>query len=107
MQTAQNTMWMLNGILAHGGADYMNSYLVPLVGANTPIFITEFNCCTIPTNKFLTYLYDGIFMAEYIARLSTVPSVKSVTINSLYTDSTGDPTLDYHGLIQSVDDFES
>ncbi len=29
MQTAQNTMWMLNGILAHGSADYMNFVFSP------------------------------------------------------------------------------
>jgi hypothetical protein len=106
-QTGQNTMWDLNGILAHGSTDYINSYLVPLVGANTPIYITEFNCCTGPTNKFLSYLYNGIFLAEYIARLSSVPTVKGVAINSLYTDSSNNPTLDYHGLLQSVDDYES
>lgn len=107
MQSATDTMWALNGILAHGSSDYMNSYLVPLVGAGTPVYITEFNCCTIPTNKFLSYLYNGIFMAEFIARLSSVPNVKGVAINSLYTDSSNNPTLDYHGLIQSVDDYES
>jgi hypothetical protein len=101
-QTGQNTMWALNGILAHGSSDYINSYLVPLAGANTPIYVTEFNCCTQYSNKFLSYLYNGIFMAEYIARLSSVPNVKGVGINSLYTDNT-----DYHGLLQSVDDFES
>jgi hypothetical protein len=98
----QTTMLALNGILAYGSADYVNSYLVPLVGANTPIFITELNCCSLYTDKFLTYLYNGIFLAEYIARLSTVPNVKGVGVNSLYTDNS-----DYHGLIQSVDDFES
>ena len=101
-QTAQNTILALNGVLAHGSADYVNSYLLPLVGANTPIFITELNCCSSYTNKFLSYIYNGIFLAEYIMRLSSVPSVKGVGINSLYTDNS-----DYHGLIQSVNDFES
>lgn len=100
--SAQNTMFALNGILAHGSSDYVNSYLVPLVGANTPVFITEMNCCTSYNNKFLSYLYNGIFLAEYIARLSAVPNVKGVLINSLYTDDS-----DYHGLIKSVDDYES
>jgi hypothetical protein len=101
-QSAQNTMWALNGILAHASSDYINSYLVPLFGANTPIYITELNCCSAQNNKFLSYLYNGIFLAEYIARLSAVPNVKGVGVNSLYTDNT-----DYHGLIQSVDDFQS
>ena len=99
---AQATMFALNGYLAHGSSDYINSYLVPLAGANTPIFITEFNCCTQSGNKFLSYLYNGIFLAEYTARLSSLPNVKGVGVNSLYTDNS-----DYHGLIQSVDDFES
>ena len=101
-QTAQNTMWTLNGLLAYGSSDYITSYLVPLMGPGTPIYITEFNCCSDYSNKFLTYLYNGIFMAEYTARLSTVPNVKAVGVNSLYTDNS-----DYHGLIQSVNDFES
>jgi hypothetical protein len=106
-QSVQNTMFTLNGVLAHGSSEYIDSYMVPLAGPNTPIFITELNCCTTPTNPFLSYLYNGIFLAEYIARLSSVPNVKGVAINSLYTDSSGDPTTDYHGLIQSVNDFES
>ena len=96
------TALILNGILAHGTVDYINSYLLPLIGADAPIFITELNCCTGQSNPFLTYLYNGIFLSEYIARMSTVPNVKAVGINSLYTDN-----ADYHGLIQSVNDFES
>jgi hypothetical protein len=101
-QSAQNTIETLNGILAYGSTDYINSYLTPLLGPNTPIFITEFNCCAAYNNKFLTYIYNGIFLAEYIARLSSLPNMKGVGIDSLYTDNS-----DYHGLIQSVNDFES
>jgi hypothetical protein len=97
-----DTVDTLNGVLAHGTADYINSYMVPLVGAKTPIFITEFNCCTASGNKFLSLLYNGIFLAEYTARMSAVPNVKAVGMNSLYTDN-----ADYHGLIQSMDDYES
>jgi hypothetical protein len=95
-------MQTLNGILAHGTVDYINSYLLPLVGASTPVFITELNCCTPDASKFLSYIYNGVFLAEYIMRMSTVPNVKAVAINSLYTDN-----YDYHGLIQSVNDFET
>jgi hypothetical protein len=101
-QSTQNTMLALNGVLAYGSTDYIDSYLIPLVGANTPIFITELNCCSQDGSVFLTYLYNGIFLAEYIARLSTVPNVKAVGVNALYTDNT-----DYHGLIRSVNDYES
>jgi hypothetical protein len=96
------TMQTLNGVLAHGSVDYFNSYLLPLVGAHTPVFLTEFNCCTPNSFAFSSYLYNGIFLAEYIMRLSTVPNVKAVAVNSLYTDN-----YDYHGAIQSVNDFES
>lgn len=101
-QTAQATIQELNGILAYGSSDYINSYLIPLAGANTPIFITEFNCCSAYNNKFLSFLYNGIFLAEYIARLSVIPNVKGVGVNSIYTDNS-----DYHGMIQSVNDYES
>jgi len=98
---ANTAVKTLNGVLAHGSTDYINSYLVPLVGANTPIYITEFNCCAPNNYKFEATLYNGVFLAEYIARLSTLPNVKGVGINSLYTDN-----YDYHGIIQSVNDFE-
>jgi hypothetical protein len=35
-------------------------------------------------------------------RMSAVPNVKAVAVNSLYTDN-----YDYHGMIQSVNDFET
>ncbi len=101
-QSAESTIQFLNGILAHGSSDYINTYLAPLVGSGTPIFITEFNCCSSYNIKFSSYVYNGVFLAEYIARLSSVPGVKGVGVNSLYTDN-----ADYHGVIQSVNDFES
>lgn len=87
---------VLNGILAHGTSEYISSYVDPLVGADTPVFITEFNCCAPQSNQFLSFLYNGIFLAEYIVRMSAVPNVKAVGINSLYTDNG-----DYHGMIQA------
>ena len=101
MQTRQNTVQILNGVLAHGTGEYISSYVDPLAGANTPIFITEFNCCAPDNDKFLSFLYNGVFLAEYIVRMSAVANVKGVGVNSLYTDN-----ADYHGLIQSVNDYE-
>jgi hypothetical protein len=99
----KTTLELLNGYLAHATTDYINSYIVPLVGADTPVFLTEVNCCSTPnSNPFLTYLYNGIFLAEFAARMSSLPDVKAIGINSLYTDN-----YDTHGLIQSVDDFEN
>lgn len=99
---ATTSVKTLNGVLAHGSTDYINSYLVPLIGANTPLYITEFNCCAPNNDKFLATLFNGVFLAEYIARLSTLPNVKGVGVNSLYTDN-----YDYHGIIQSVNDYEN
>ena len=96
-QSGQDNMFALNGILAYGSSDYMNNYIVPLVGTGTPIFITEFNCCSGYNNPFLPDLYNGIFLAEYIARVSTVPTVKGVGVDALYSEST-----DNHGVIQAV-----
>lgn len=98
----ETTVQTLNGILAHGTGEYISSYVDPVAGANTPIYITEFNCCSPDNNKFLSFLYNGIFLAEYIVRMSAVPNVKAVGVNSLYTDN-----YDYHGMIQSVDDYEA
>jgi len=92
----------LNGILAHGSVDYISSYLVPLIGAGTPVFITEFNCCDGPNNPYNSYLYNGVFLVEYIARLSSMANVKGVLVNSLYTDN-----YDTHGILQSVNDYET
>jgi len=100
--STQTVMQELNGILENGSSTYITSYLLPFVGANTPIYVTEFNSGLPYNNKFLTYLYNGIFLAEYIARLSTVPNVKAVGVHAMYTDNS-----DYHGLVQSVDDYES
>jgi hypothetical protein len=96
----QQAMQTLNGVLAHGTAEFINSYLVPLAGAGTPVFITEFNCCTQASDKFLMVLYNGIFLAEYIARMSSVPNVKAVGIHSLYSNNN-----DNHGVIRAMDDY--
>jgi hypothetical protein len=102
IETHKNTIEVLNGILAHGTGEYISSYVTPLFGASTPIFITEFNCCAQDNDQFLSFLYNGIFLVEYIARMSSVPNVQGIGVNSLYTD-----TYDYHGAIQAVDSFES
>jgi hypothetical protein len=99
-QTTLQEEESLNGILAHGTNEYLTSYLLPLIGANTPLFITELNNGpgSIP---FQAYLYDGIYMAEYIARMSAVPNVKGVGATALYLGNTFD-----YGLIRAVDDFQ-
>jgi len=93
---------ILNGVLAYGTVDYVNSYLVPLVGANTPIFVTELNSSALNNLPFTPTLYNGIFMAEYIARMSACPNVRGVAANALYMGNTVN-----FGLIRAVNDYES
>ena len=99
-QTTQQEEESLNGILAHGTNEYLTSYLLPLIGVDTPLFITELNNGpgSIP---FQAYLYNGIYMAEYIARMSAVPNVKGVGATALYLGNSFD-----YGLIRAVDDFQ-
>jgi hypothetical protein len=92
----------LNGILAHGTTDYISSYLAPLVGANTPIYITEMNSDAYATLAFESYLYNGIFLAEYVARMSTSPYVKAVAVQPLYLGNNYNK-----GILRAVNDFES
>ena len=93
---------ILNGVLAHGTVDYVNSYLLPLIGANTPIFVTELNASALNNLPFTPTLYNGIFLAEYIARMSTCPNVQGVAAHALYMGN----SVNY-GLIRAVNDYES
>jgi arylsulfate sulfotransferase len=93
---------ILNGVLAHGTVDYVNSYLLPLVGAKTPIFITELNASALNNLPFTPTLYNGVFLAEYIARMSTCPNVQGVAAHALYMGN----SVNY-GLIRAVNDYES
>ncbi|MFN7992362.1 MAG: Ig domain-containing protein [Bryobacteraceae bacterium] len=92
----------LNGILAHGTTEYISSYLAPAVGANTPIFITEMNSDAFATMAFEAYIYNGIFLAEYIARMSTAPNVKAVAVQPIYLGNTFN-----QGIIRAVNDYET
>jgi hypothetical protein len=74
----------LNGILAHGTTEYYSSYIQPLVGENTPVFFTEVNSDGFATMPFESYIYNGIFLAEWVARMSTIPQVKAVGISALF-----------------------
>lgn len=93
---------LLNGVLAHGTTEYFNSYVVPLVGPNIPIFISEFNSDGLSTLAFESYIYNAIYMAEFVARMSTIPQVKAVGATALYLGN-----IFSEGLIRAVDDYES
>jgi hypothetical protein len=92
----------LNGVLAHGTNDYFNSYVIPLIGANTPLFITEFDSDGFGTMPFEAYIYDAIFQAEFVARVSTVPNIKTTFASQIYLGNNF-----YQSMIRAVDDFES
>ncbi len=91
----------LNGFLAHGTTEYFNSYIEPLIGPNLPVFITEMNSGT-ATAAFAPYIYNAVFLTEFIARMSTIPQVKAVGVSELYLGNSYT-----NGIIRAVDDFES
>lgn len=101
LTTAQEEA-QLNSVLGYATDGYVVSYLDPLIGPATPIFITELASNTEATLPFDTYLYNGIFLAEYIARMSTVPNVKGVAVQALYLGN-----MYQQGIIRAVDDFET
>ena len=84
--------WMAdeNANLVNYGATYITSYAAPLNPPGTMFVISEFN----PTggdlgqNPGLTdgTLYGGIYAAEYIMRMSTVPSLLYVGMHALSSD---------------------
>jgi hypothetical protein len=90
----------LNGILAHGTTEYFNSYILPLLGPNMPVYFTEMNTGS-DTMPFDSYIYNGIFLAEYIARMSTIPQIKAVGVTELYLGNGFN-----QGIIRAVDDYE-
>jgi hypothetical protein len=92
----------LNGVLAHGTNDYFNSYVIPLIGTNTPLFITEFDSDGFGTMPFEAYIYDAIFQAEFVARVSTVPNIKTTLASQIYLGNNF-----YQSMIRAVNDFES
>jgi hypothetical protein len=92
----------LNGVLAYGTNEYFSSYVAPLIGANTPLFLTEMDSDGYGTMPFEAYIYDAIFVAEFIARVSTVPNLQGVGVSQLYMGNNYD-----QGSIRAVDDYES
>jgi hypothetical protein len=92
----------LNGVLAHGTNEYIASYVEPLIGADTPLFITEMNSGELGAAGFPAYIYNGIFLAEYIARMSTASNVKKIAVHPLFLGNNYS-----QGVIRAVDDFQS
>ena len=93
---------ILNGVLAHGTTDYFNSYIVPLIGSNTPVYISEMNSDGWATMAFESTIYNAVFLAEYIARMSTIPQIKAVGVTELYLGNKFN-----QGIIRAVNDYES
>jgi hypothetical protein len=92
----------LNGILAHGTTEWYSSYIQPLVGQNTPVFFSEVNSDGFATMPFESYIYNGIFLAEWVARMSTIPQVKAAGVSTLFLSN------DFNqGMIRAVDDYQT
>jgi hypothetical protein len=92
----------LNGILAHGTTEYYSSYVQPLVGENTPVFFSEVNSDGFATMPFESYIYNGIFLAEWVSRMSTIPQVQAAGISAIFL-----PNFYNQGLIRAVNDFDN
>jgi hypothetical protein len=91
----------LNGVLAGTNA-YFSSYVTPLIGENTPLFISELNSDPTSSYPFEGYMYNAIFLAEFIARVSTVPNLQGVGVTALYLGNTYN-----EGVIRAVNDYEN
>jgi hypothetical protein len=100
--SASDEEMTLNGVLAHGTTDWYSSYIEPLIGPNMPIYFTEINSDGFATMPFETSIYNGVYLAEWIARMSTIPQVKAVGVTELYIGNSFD-----QGIIRAVDDYES
>ncbi|MEO8659820.1 MAG: hypothetical protein ABI693_15220, partial [Bryobacteraceae bacterium] len=94
--SASDEQATLNGILAHGIPQYLTSYLPPLMGASTPFFITEFNSDGTGTAPFAGSIYNGIFLAEGMARMSVIPNLQGVAVHALFYGNAG-----YFGMIRA------
>ena len=92
----------LNGVLAHATTDYINTYFQPLIGTTMPIFITEMNSDAYGTLAFESTMYNGIFIAEYIARMTGAPQVKAVAVDAVYLGNSYN-----EGIVRAVNDYES
>ncbi|MFS0726726.1 carboxypeptidase regulatory-like domain-containing protein [Paenibacillus sp. 1P07SE] len=80
----------LNDALAHTTNEVIDSYYKPKMPADRqdmPIIITEFNNnVRVEKSPLLRTLYNGIYVAEYVARMSNVPNVKHVGLHVLQKD---------------------
>jgi hypothetical protein len=54
------------------------------------------------TSAFESYIYNGIFLAEYIARMSTAPNVQSIAVEPLFLGNTFN-----QGILRAVDDHQT
>jgi len=100
--TTVNEEQTLNGFLAHGTTEYFDSYIQPLIGTTTPVFISEVNSDGYATMAFESYLYNAVFLAEFLTRMSTVPQVKAVGVTELYLGNSFN-----QGVIRAVNDHET
>ncbi len=83
------TQWMAdeNANLYSNAASYITSYVAPLNPPGTKFLVSEFNLTSgdLGSSPGLTdgTLYGAVYAAEYIMRMSTVPSVLHVGMHAL------------------------
>jgi len=92
----------LNGVLAYGTTDYYTDYIQPLIGANTPVFFTEIDSDGYGNLPFEAYIYNAIFLVEWISRMSTIPQVKAVGVTDLFLGNAYN-----QGVIRAVNDYQT
>jgi len=71
-------MELANGNLATNTATYVTNYLMPLNKADVTYMITEQAAASGHGGLLNNTLYGGIYSAEYLLRMSTIPQVKYV-----------------------------
>jgi hypothetical protein len=92
----------LNGVLAYGTTAYFSSYILPLLGPNVPVYFTEMNTgAGAASMPFESTIYNGIFLAEYVARMSTISQIQAVGVTELYLGNSFNASM-----IRAVDDYE-
>ena len=72
-----------------------------MIGADTPLYITEMNSDGEGSAGFPASIYNGIFLAEYIARMSTASNIERIAVHPLFLGNNYS-----QGIIRAVDDFQ-
>ena len=81
---------------------YGHGWIVYWINVKTYALPSEVNTDGYATMPFESYIYNGIFLAEWVARMSTIPQVKAVGVSMLFL-----PNFYNQSMIRAVNDYES